>query len=178
VIVSGTQYGCGVAGDVHPTNGRRRRDERREALGKAWVDSGRFFTKPNGEALDPPWVTQRFGYLVERAARVRRRCAATTARGRQCRRWATDGERCNQHDGQADAPERRDGLPPVRLHDLRHGSATYALAAGIPIKVVSEDLGHSTTKITEDLYTSVLPELQQAAAQAVADTIPRTRTDV
>jgi len=34
-----------------------------------------------------------------------------------------------------------------------YGSATYALAAGIPIKVVSEDLGHANTKITEDLYT-------------------------
>jgi len=67
-------------------------------------------------------------------------------------------------------------LPPVRLHDLRHGSATYALAAGIPIKVVSEDLGHANTKITEDLYTSVLPELQQAAAEAVAATIPRAKT--
>jgi hypothetical protein len=72
------------------------------------------------------------------------------------------------------------GLPPNRLRDLRHGSASYALAAGIPIKVVSEDLGHSTTKITEDVYTSVLPELKQSAATAVAATIPRSakRRDV
>lgn len=30
------------------------------------------------------------------------------------------------------------GLPPVRLHDLRHGAATPMLAAGIDIKVVSD----------------------------------------
>jgi len=154
---------------------RKRRDERRRALGKAWVESGRFFTKLNGEPPDPAWVTQRFGYLVARAARVRKRCSGTTARGRPCRRSALDGEACHQHGGRNEGELQRDGLPPVRLHDLRHGSATYALAAGIPIKVVSEDLGHSTTKITEDLYTSVLPELKQSAAEAVAATIPRSK---
>ena len=83
--------------------------------------------------------------------------------------------RCRQHGGNAQQGV-RDGLPPIRLHDLRHGSATYALAAGIPIKVVSEDLGHRDTRITENLYTSVLPELKQASADAVAATIPRRGT--
>lgn len=68
-------------------------------------------------------------------------------------------------------------MPPVRLHDLRHGSATYALKAGIQMKVVSEDLGHARTQTTEDLYVSVLPELKQAAADAVAATIPRASAD-
>jgi integrase len=36
------------------------------------------------------------------------------------------------------------GLPPVRLHDLRHGAATMLLGAGQPPKVISEVLGHST----------------------------------
>lgn len=35
-------------------------------------------------------------------------------------------------------------LPPIRLHDLRHTSASLALAAGVPLKVVSDRLGHST----------------------------------
>jgi len=159
---------------------RRRQKERRLALGVAWVDSGRFFTRPTGEALDPAWVTQRFGYRVQRAASARTPCTGTTAHGRPCRRFATGGERCHQHGGPARDDGHhdeawRDGLPPVRLHDLRHGLATYALAAGVPIKVVSEDLGHASTKITENLYTSVLPELQQAAAEAVAATIPRAK---
>ncbi|MDQ7903536.1 site-specific integrase [Phytohabitans sp. ZYX-F-186] len=65
------------------------------------------------------------------------------------------------------------GLPPVRLHDLRHGAATLALAAGVDLKVVQATLGHSTMKLTADTYTSVLPELAQAAAEAVAAAIPR-----
>ena len=36
------------------------------------------------------------------------------------------------------------GLPPIRLHDLRHGAATLALAAGVELKVVQEMLGHSS----------------------------------
>ncbi|WP_370346571.1 site-specific integrase [Catenulispora sp. MAP5-51] len=35
-------------------------------------------------------------------------------------------------------------LPPIRLHDLRHGAATHALDAGVPVKVVSDMLGHSS----------------------------------
>jgi integrase len=60
------------------------------------------------------------------------------------------------------------GLPPIRLHDLRHGTATHALAAGIDIKVVQEILGHSSSVITRDTYTSVLDEAKHAAAAAIA----------
>ncbi|GLV98576.1 hypothetical protein Slala05_22080 [Streptomyces lavendulae subsp. lavendulae] len=49
------------------------------------------------------------------------------------------------------------GLPPLRLHDLRHGAATLMLAADIDIKIVSDTLGHSDTRITRDIYQSVLP---------------------
>ncbi len=67
------------------------------------------------------------------------------------------------------------GLPPIRLHDLRHGAATLALAAGKDIKVVSAMLRHSSHKITGDLYASVLPELAAEASEAVASMIPRKR---
>jgi integrase len=60
------------------------------------------------------------------------------------------------------------GLPPVRLHDLRHGAATQALAAGIDIKTVSDLLGHSTITITADTYINVTDELKRAAADAIA----------
>ncbi len=42
------------------------------------------------------------------------------------------------------------GLPVIRLHDLRHTSASLALAAGVDLKVVSDRLGHSTTTISAD----------------------------
>ena len=65
-------------------------------------------------------------------------------------------------------------LPPIRLHDLRHGAATLALAGGANLKVVSEMLGHSSIGITADTYTSVLPEVARAAAEAAARLVPRT----
>jgi Phage integrase family len=64
-------------------------------------------------------------------------------------------------------------LPPIRLHDLRHTAASLALQAGVPMKVVSEQLGHSSLGITADTYTSVLPAVAQAAAEAVAGIVPR-----
>ena len=65
------------------------------------------------------------------------------------------------------------GLPPIRLHDLRHTAASLALQAGVPMKVVSEQLGHSSLAITADTYTSVLPAVARAAAEAVAGLVPR-----
>lgn len=55
------------------------------------------------------------------------------------------------------------GLPPIRLHDLRHGSATLP-AAGTHVEVVQETLGHSRVSTTPDVYTSVLPELFHESA--------------
>ena len=60
------------------------------------------------------------------------------------------------------------GLPPVTLHGLRHGAATIALAAGADLKVVQDQLGHSTITLTVDTYTSVLPETARTAAEHTA----------
>ena len=60
------------------------------------------------------------------------------------------------------------GLPTIRFHDLRHTSASLALAAGIPMRVVSDRLGHSSTAITADLYTHVVPSVARGAADAIA----------
>ena len=62
-------------------------------------------------------------------------------------------------------------LPPIRLHDLRHGAASLALSAGVELKVVQEMLGHSSIVLTADTYTSVLPDAAHAAAEKVADLI-------
>lgn len=67
------------------------------------------------------------------------------------------------------------GLPPIRLHDLRHGAATIALAAGNDMKTVQEMLGHASITITSDTYTTVLPEVARAAAEAAAELVRRTR---
>lgn len=64
-------------------------------------------------------------------------------------------------------------LPPIRVHDLRHGAATLALASGVEMKVVQEMLGHSSITITSDTYTSVLPQVARSAAEATAGMVPR-----
>ncbi|WP_344656528.1 tyrosine-type recombinase/integrase [Catenulispora subtropica] len=60
------------------------------------------------------------------------------------------------------------GLPPIRLHDLRHGAASLALQAGVDLKVVSDQLGHSSIVLTADTYVSVLSALAMKAAEATA----------
>jgi integrase len=63
---------------------------------------------------------------------------------------------------------KRAGLPAsVRLYDLRHTAATLALLAGVPVKVVSEMLGHATISLTLDTYAHVLPHMQEDAAAKV-----------
>ena len=56
-----------------------------------------------------------------------------------------------------------------RLHDLRHTHATLALKAGVPVKVVSERLGHESPAFTLKHYAHVIPGMQAAAAAAVAE---------
>ncbi len=59
-------------------------------------------------------------------------------------------------------------LPKIRLHDLRHTHATIALMAGVPVKVISERLGHETPAFTMKQYAHVIPGMQAAAAGAIA----------
>jgi integrase len=62
---------------------------------------------------------------------------------------------------------RKAGLPPIRIHDLRHSYASIALAQGVHPKVVQEALGHSTIAVTLDLYSHVVPSLQRDAARTM-----------
>jgi len=58
-------------------------------------------------------------------------------------------------------------LPPVRLHDLRHGAASLAGAAGVPLKVIQVDTGHASAVTTADTYLQVFT---QTGAEAIAMT--------
>ncbi|WTV14995.1 tyrosine-type recombinase/integrase [Streptomyces atratus] len=102
--------------------------------GSSWGETGRVFTRENGQLLHPANVTRRFGELCEEI-----------------------------------------GLPPIRLHDLRHGAATLAHAAGVGLKDIQEMLGHSSITITSDTCTSLLPETDPAIAEAADRLVPRTR---
>lgn len=58
----------------------------------------------------------------------------------------------------------RANLPYIRLHDLRHTSATLLLTVGVHPQVVQERLGHTQIGITLDIYSHVLPGMQAEAA--------------
>ena len=95
--------------------------------------------------------------------------------------WHRTGLVFAREDGSAIHPQRfskwftrharRAGLPPIRLHDVRHSYATAALSAGVPAKVVSSRLGHASVGITLDTYSHVLPSFDEQAATTVADHI-------
>jgi integrase len=52
----------------------------------------------------------------------------------------------------------RAGITGLRFHDLRHTSASWLLADGIPVTAVSQRLGHASVSMTWDVYSHVLPE--------------------
>lgn len=54
--------------------------------------------------------------------------------------------------------------PTVRLHDLRHFTATQLIAAGVDVRTVAERLGHSDASLTLRVYAHVIQERDQAAA--------------
>ena len=56
------------------------------------------------------------------------------------------------------------GLPAMRIHDLRHSAASMLLADGVPVKVVSEMLGHADVSTTLRIYAHVLEGAQEQAA--------------
>jgi integrase len=59
----------------------------------------------------------------------------------------------------------------IRIHDLRHSAATLLLSRGVPIKVVSEMLGHADVSITLSIYAHVLPDMQDKAADTMDDAL-------
>ncbi|MET8681927.1 tyrosine-type recombinase/integrase [Streptomyces sp. NPDC004647] len=110
----------------------------------------------------------------------------------ECEEWEeenvkyhTTGMVFTWEDGRAYHPEylsqtferlvKKIGLPPIRLHDLRHCAATLCLAAGVHMKSIQKLLGHASYALTADTYTSVLPQFEHAQAEAPLLIVPRKR---
>jgi len=95
--------------------------------------------------------------------------------------WKDTGLVFVREDGEAIHPERfsswfqqhvrRAGLPLIRLHDLRHSYATAVIRAGVPLKVVSQRIGHASPAITMAIYQHVLPGDDEVAARVGAKAI-------
>ena len=62
-------------------------------------------------------------------------------------------------------------LPDIRFHDLHQSSATMLLSLGVHPKVVQEILGHSQISMTMDIYSLVLPTMQQEAMRKLNDAL-------
>lgn len=62
-----------------------------------------------------------------------------------------------------------ENLPRLRFHDLRHTHASLLLSAGVSPKVIQERLGHSNIQTTMNIYSHVLPSLQQEAADKIGE---------
>ena len=69
------------------------------------------------------------------------------------------------------------GLPPVRIHDLRHTCATLLIAQGAHAKAIQRHLGHSSIQITFDTYGHLLPDEQDRVAEALDATFRNSSTN-
>lgn len=56
-------------------------------------------------------------------------------------------------------------VPPLRFHDLRHTHGSLLIKEGVPVKVVSERLGHAHIAHTIQTYQHLLPGMQADAAR-------------
>jgi integrase len=54
-------------------------------------------------------------------------------------------------------------LPMIEVYALRHTHATHLLSAGVPVKVVSERLGHASAMMTLNVYAHLMPGQQEDA---------------
>jgi integrase len=62
-------------------------------------------------------------------------------------------------------------LPDIRFHDLRHSAASLLLSAGVHPKIVQEILGHTQISMTLDIYSHILPGMQQDAMSKLHETL-------
>ncbi|MDD2300265.1 MAG: tyrosine-type recombinase/integrase [Fermentimonas sp.] len=62
-------------------------------------------------------------------------------------------------------------LPDLHVHDLRYANASLLINAGVPVKFISEHLGHSNTKTTEDIYAHVYNATAEKVASAISQAL-------
>ena len=59
------------------------------------------------------------------------------------------------------------GLYSIRWHDLRHTYVSLLIAAGVPIKYIQSQVGHSSIQVTMDRYGHLLPDVNTQAVSAL-----------
>ncbi len=116
----------------------------------------------------------------------RKKQRAERAEWEEAHAWVNSGNRVfTKESGEAYHPQfftdrwerlvELSGQPPIRLHDGRHQAGAIAHASGAAPKTIQAMLGHSSLRMTMDTYTLVMPELNQAVADASVELIEQTR---
>jgi integrase len=140
----------------------------RLSWGETYQDAGRVFCYEDGTALKAEYLSSRFRILLERHANIRERALGDG--------WSVERTARKYRTTEAAVEVAlRMPLPPIRLHDLRHGAATMLLAAGVDDKFVSEVLGHASNSFTKDVYAVVAKEMAADATRRIAAFIPRQK---
>ncbi len=95
--------------------------------------------------------------------------------------WTDTGLVFTQEDGNGWHPDRISklfdravaevGVDRISLHGLRHTHATVGLEAGVPVKVMSERLGHANVGTTMSTYQHVIPGMDAEAAEMIANAV-------
>lgn len=127
---------------------RGRQRAEREIAGDAWVDGDYVFTAGLGLPVPPDTVTNLLAVLI-----------------RQFNKPAIPGARKTLRQ---ELPRPVKPRPLARLHDLRHVHATVLLAAGVPVHVVAERLGHADPAITLRVYAHVIRKSADGVAATFA----------
>jgi integrase len=130
---------------------QRRKEQQsceRQAARSAWQDHDFVFTNRHGGPLDH----------TNLAARCFRRVLERAGLGEYV------GPVPEKPKGQPGPRKRRPFKPAFRIYALRHTFASLLLADGVPLLMVSRLLGHSTIKLTADVYGHVLPKERDEVA--------------
>jgi integrase len=160
-----------------------------EALGLSWADVDLVAGKARIRRALQRRRGAGFIFLATKTPRSRRTVLLTKlaiealreqrARQNRCRRVQPDWEESglvftNMRGGPMEAAVARRalarvtlgaGLPNIRVHDLRHTTATVLLVAGVHPKVVQDLFGHHTITTTMDTYSHVIPAMHEDAVR-------------
>jgi integrase len=139
----------------------------RAAMGDEWRQTGLIFTNTLGSPLEPSNVLKRFKALLAQTSDHRIEVAYRAANG-----IPTDAVLSVEQTKDLAAIRKNPDhpltaahrIPPQRFHDLRHAAASLLIAQGVPVKVVSDILGHSQLATTADIYSHLYPAAHKDAA--------------
>ena len=67
----------------------------------------------------------------------------------------------------ADMSLKKNEMPKLTIHGLRHSNASLMINNGFDVKIVSEHLGHCNVSITADIYSHIFEEYKAKVAQAI-----------